>query len=134
MRMGNERDQALVRSAVSDAAANLLAFVPSLGTREVIAFGEGVPLPTRLVLRELAGRAHSQGGGRSPTSPTNSTSISGDAFIDAVIEKWRGSSMTVGPKSEPADREKDGIAERLGALHSAFAKDPARPSILRRPI
>ena len=46
-----------MRSAVSDAAANLLAFVPSLGTREVIAFGEGVPLPTRLVLNELpAGR------------------------------------------------------------------------------
>ena len=28
MRMANERDQAIVRSAVSDAAANLLAFVP----------------------------------------------------------------------------------------------------------
>ena len=36
------------RSAVSDAAANLLSFVPSLGTREVLAFGEGVALPTRL--------------------------------------------------------------------------------------
>ena len=48
MRMANERDQAIVRSAVSDAAANLLAFVPSLGTREVLAFGEGVALPTRL--------------------------------------------------------------------------------------
>src|SRR5450756_984153 len=30
MRMANERDQAIVRSAVSDAAANLLAFVPSV--------------------------------------------------------------------------------------------------------
>jgi len=39
MRMANDRDQAILRSAVSDAAANLLAFVPSLGTREVIAFG-----------------------------------------------------------------------------------------------
>ena len=45
MRMANDRDQALLRSAVSDAAANLLAFVPSLGTREVVGFGEGVPLP-----------------------------------------------------------------------------------------
>ena len=32
MRMANERDQAIVRSAVSDAAANLLAFVPSLAS------------------------------------------------------------------------------------------------------
>src|SRR5262249_37494435 len=41
MRMANDRDQALLRAAVSDAAANLLDFVPSLGTREVVAFGEG---------------------------------------------------------------------------------------------
>ena len=53
MRMANDRDQALVRSAVSDAAANLLAFLPSLGTREVLAFGEGVALPTRLTFAEL---------------------------------------------------------------------------------
>src|SRR5207253_8978162 len=46
MRLANDRDQALLRSAVSDAAANLLAFVPSLGSREVPAFGQCVPLPT----------------------------------------------------------------------------------------
>ena len=54
MRMANERDQNIIRSAVSDAAAGLLAFVPSLGTREVFAFGEGVALPTRLRFSELA--------------------------------------------------------------------------------
>ena len=54
MRMANERDQAIVRSAVSDAAAILLAFVPSLGTREVFAFGEGVALPTRLQVQGAA--------------------------------------------------------------------------------
>ena len=53
MRMANDRDQALLRSAVSDAAANLLAFVPSLGTREVVGFGEGVPLPARLTFKML---------------------------------------------------------------------------------
>ena len=31
--------KALLRSAVSDAAANLLSFVPSLGTREVLEIG-----------------------------------------------------------------------------------------------
>ena len=54
MRMANERDQNIIRSAVSDAAAGLLAFVPSLGTREVFAFGEGVELPTRLRFAELS--------------------------------------------------------------------------------
>ncbi len=53
MRMSNDRDQALLRSAVSDSAANLFAFVPTLGTREALAFGVGVPLPTRLTFTEL---------------------------------------------------------------------------------
>src|SRR5205807_7829076 len=53
MRMINDRDQAILRSAVSDAAANLLDFLPSLGTGEVFAFGEGVALPTRVKLKQL---------------------------------------------------------------------------------
>ncbi|MGE4166456.1 MAG: ATP-binding protein, partial [Xanthobacteraceae bacterium] len=54
MRLANDRDQGLIRSAVSDAAANLLSFIPTLGTREVFAFGSGVALPTRLRFVELA--------------------------------------------------------------------------------
>ena len=46
-------DQAILRSAISDAAANLLDFVPSLGTGEAFVFGEGVALPTRLRFAEL---------------------------------------------------------------------------------
>ena len=133
MRMGNERDQALVRSAVSDAAANLLGFVPSLGTREVIAFGEGVPLPTRLVLNELPAERIPRAEAVANLA-SDSTSISDDDFIDAVIEKWRGSSMTAGIKGEQPEKDKDGIAERLGALHSAYAKDPVRQSILKRQV
>src|SRR6201999_1670628 len=53
MRMSNDRDQALLRSAVSDTAANLFAFVPTLGTREALAFGAGIPLPTRITFAEL---------------------------------------------------------------------------------
>src|SRR6185436_18407683 len=54
MRMTNDRDQGLLRSAVADTAANLLAFLPSLGTGEAFAFGEGVALPTRLKFKQLA--------------------------------------------------------------------------------
>ena len=65
MRMANDRDQALLRSAVSDAAADLLAFVPSLGTREVVAFGEGVPLPARLTFNALPPNSSEKRSGRS---------------------------------------------------------------------
>ena len=48
MRLTNERDQELLRAGISDAAASLLEFVPTMGTGEAIAFGEGVSLPTRI--------------------------------------------------------------------------------------
>ena len=65
MRLSNDRDQALIRSAISDAGASMLTFVPSLGTGEVFAFGAGVPLPTRMKFREVpaALRPTSEAGG-----------------------------------------------------------------------
>src|SRR5262249_31515066 len=53
MRMTNDRDQALLRASVTDTAANLLEFLPSLGTGEAFAFGEGVALPTRVRFKPL---------------------------------------------------------------------------------
>jgi DNA helicase HerA-like ATPase len=53
MRMGDERDQQLVRAAASVAAENLLRFLPSLGMREVLAFGAGMVLPTRFTFYQL---------------------------------------------------------------------------------
>src|SRR5208337_5107009 len=84
MRMANDRDQALLRSAVSDAAANLLAFVPSLATRELVGFGEGFPLPTRLKFKALDAE-------RIPRSETfehdGALGAAGDkrAFVKAVV-------------------------------------------------
>lgn len=53
LRLSNELDQNIVRSAVSDAAQGLLRFLPSLSTGEAIIFGEGVALPLRVVLHRL---------------------------------------------------------------------------------
>src|SRR6187399_4863 len=92
MRMANERDQAIVRSAVSDAAANLLAFVPSLGTREVLAFGEGVALPTRLKFKQLPPEFIPQS--QAVISATSSIANIAEAdFVGSVVERWRGASM-----------------------------------------
>src|SRR6266849_1223653 len=53
MRMANEDDQRIIHAAVSDPANRLLGFLPSLGTREALAFGAGVPVATRLRFKEL---------------------------------------------------------------------------------
>jgi DNA helicase HerA-like ATPase len=104
MRMANDADQAIVRSAVSDAAASLIAFVPSLGTREVFAFGEGVSLPTRLRFGELPAHAipRSEAVSRGQIDCVRGTERE---FVSTVIERWRGAMTTQGTR---ADRDDDG--------------------------
>jgi len=88
MRMTNDRDQELLRSAVSDTAADLLAFVPSLGTGEVFAFGEGVPLPTRLQLRELPAEMLPKS--EAVVGVAEEDEVSGQDSLSAVVNRWRG--------------------------------------------
>ncbi len=89
MRMVNDRDQALLRSAVTDAAANLVAFVPSLGTREVVGFGEGFPLPTRLSFKSLpASRIPHSETFRADDAPDERSDS--QSFVKQVVERWRG--------------------------------------------
>src|SRR5258708_26664431 len=88
MRLANDRDQALLRSAVSDAAANLLSFVPSLGTREVLAFGEGVALPTRLRFKEVP--AHQLPRSEATIATVPSVAARPDIhFFRPVLDRWR---------------------------------------------
>jgi len=88
MRLANDRDQALLRSAVSDAAANLLSFMPSLGTREVLAFGEGVALPTRLRFKEVP--VHQLPRSEATISAAPSVAAGHDMhFVRSVLERWR---------------------------------------------
>jgi DNA helicase HerA-like ATPase len=132
MRLANDRDQAIVRAAVSDAAANLLAFLPSLGTREVFAFGEGVALPTRLKFAELAG-------GLIPSSEAvnNARMDSGrgvhEDFIASVVERWRGSTMSNKAKSDDWGHDLDGGAvDEPVASPPLTGLDPDRFTLLKK--
>jgi DNA helicase HerA-like ATPase len=129
MRMANDRDQALVRSAVSDAAANLLAFVPSLGTREVFAFGEGVALPVRLTFAELPQHLLPSSEALGATRP-DPGSIGGD-FIAKVVERWRGAMMS--QKTYGGGDAEHAPPDRAAAALTPSA-DIERPSLLKRPI
>jgi hypothetical protein len=122
MRLANERDQALIRSAVSDAAANLLSFIPSLGTREVFTFGSGVALPTRMRFNALPAerRPNSEAAGN---TRSDSGAINND-LIAAVIERWRSASMSHRAGDEMVDY---GAATEAPPLQPAAAS-PAVPA------
>jgi len=90
LRMSNDRDQQIVQSAVSDTGSGLLEFLPALGQREAIAFGDGVALPVRIKFDELAKEALP----RSSTARFSEkwqTSIGDEAFLENVVERWRSS-------------------------------------------
>ncbi|WP_342363047.1 ATP-binding protein [Terrarubrum flagellatum] len=48
MRLGNDRDQEIIRRAIADSSASTIAFLSAIGNREAIAFGEGVATPMRM--------------------------------------------------------------------------------------
>ncbi|WP_342104726.1 ATP-binding protein [Methylobacterium sp. SI9] len=133
MRMTNDRDQAFLAAAVSD-AVNLLTFVPSLGTGEVIAFGEGVPMPVRMKFaalpperqprNDMSGRASDHG-----------DAIPGAAFVGAVVERWRGATMS---KAGGLDADAS-VSARLPRDPGAeggngAALDQVHRRLLRRPL
>ncbi|UJX41328.1 DUF87 domain-containing protein [Desulfovibrio sp. JY] len=88
LRMSNEQDQLFVRRAMPENAAGLLSALPALRTQEAVVVGEGVPVPMRIRLRDLAD-------GERPRSDTARFSEVWSAprnepgFIDDTIDRWR---------------------------------------------
>jgi uncharacterized protein len=132
MRMANERDQALLRSAVSDAAANLLDFVPSLGTREVVGFGEGVPLPARMTFKTLP--AHLLPRSEAVGRPAPGADLAaGKEFIKSAVERWRGAALGHKGRQDESSAELDVSALRSPPAPGAGARfDQIRSQILKR--
>lgn len=109
LRMSNDRDQQIVQSAVSDTGSGLLEFLPALGQREAIAFGDGVTLPVRLRFDTLPPSALP----RSSTARFSEkwqSSLGDDAFLTRLVERWRNSGTgaalevptTAAPEAQPA--------------------------------
>ena len=93
MRLTNERDQQILRAGISDAASSLLDFMPTMGTGEAIAFGEGVALPTRIKFDTLPAEEW-------PMS--NTASVTGswarempeDGFLHDIVLRWRAQTFS----------------------------------------
>ncbi|MDP1639689.1 MAG: DUF87 domain-containing protein [Hyphomicrobium sp.] len=95
LRMSNDRDQEIVTSAITDTGSGLLEFLPSLGQREALAFGDGVALPVRIKFDELP--AHCLP--RSTTARFTEhwqRSVGDEGFLENVVEKWRTSDISAG--------------------------------------
>jgi hypothetical protein len=91
--MANDNDQAIVRSAVPEAGSSLIAFLASLGVREAIAFGEGVPLPTRFRFKDLAANRLPRSTSGEQARLDTARPLDAD-FLNSVVDRWREATTT----------------------------------------
>ncbi|HTV67431.1 MAG TPA: ATP-binding protein [Rhizobiaceae bacterium] len=94
MRLANEVDKAIIKSAIADSSASTLNFLSSMGQREAIAFGEGVATTMRLKFERLdvsllpgAGKKY---------GPTEVAGDERDIDLVQIVERLRNV-----PKAEP---------------------------------
>jgi hypothetical protein len=122
MRLSNEIDQNFVKAAVPDGAAELLSFLPSLGTAETMVFGEAVNLPMRVILNTLAAeyRPHSSSAVFTDLWQRDTTS---SAFMADVFKRWRARSLTVdGQNSPPVPAPAPAVKPTVQSLRSSMVK------------
>lgn len=124
LRMSNDRDQQIVQSAVSDTGSGLLEFLPALGQREAIAFGDGVTLPVRLRFDMLA----PENLPRSSTARFSEkwqSSLGDEEFLSRLVERWRNSGGGAGDDLDQTAM----MAEAMGFAQQTAAK--AQPPALQ---
>jgi DNA helicase HerA-like ATPase len=125
LRMSNDRDQAIVQSSISDTGSGLMEFLPALGQREAIAFGEGVTLPVRIRFDELPKNALP----RSSTARFTEQwqhSVGDEGFLDQIVERWRHSSS--GASIDQAQNTAM-FADAIGIPHGHHPQPQVQPQL-----
>ena len=95
MRLTNERDQEILRAGISDAAASLLEFMPTMGTGDAITFGEGVALPTRIKFDMLPNSALPKSNTASFTQNW-ALDMPDENFLNEIVNRWRQQTFNPG--------------------------------------
>ena len=80
------------KAGISDAAASLLEFMPTMGTGEAITFGEGVALPTRIKFDMLPPSALPRSATASFTGNW-SRDVKDESFLADVVARWRNQAL-----------------------------------------
>jgi DNA helicase HerA-like ATPase len=133
MRLANEQDQAIIRSAIADSSASTLSFLSSMGQREAIAFGEGVATTMRLRFEKLTLDKIPGAGKRHEADVV--ADRGGEVDLAAIIEKLRNQD-----RPQDATRAGDPVEARLQPGDPGYKKpdvipDPApRPEVLKSDV
>lgn len=119
MRLANEQDQAIIRSAIADSSASTLAFLSSMGQREAIAFGEGVATTMRLKFEKLAQELIPGTAKRDDLE----SDVDGDVDLAAIVERLR---------NVPKPQQAMAFAEVVDSSRQAGDPDYRKPATAQR--
>lgn len=126
MRLANEQDQAIIRSAIADSSTSTLAFLSAMGQREAIAFGEGVAATMRMKFEKLPESALPGVKDKRGAVPRQVHGSADDVDLAQIVRRMRGAGR----------RERTGgasvfAAAARGSIYDALADDgiavPRRP-------
>jgi uncharacterized protein len=135
LRLTNERDQDILRAGISDAAASLLEFMPTMGAGEAITFGEGVALPTRIKFDLLP--AHELPRSTSASFTKNwAKDLPDDSFLLEVVSRWRAQTYNPDSSNYSIDNVAPAAADAAPAAAPATLSprpDPLNPTLTQRP-
>jgi DNA helicase HerA-like ATPase len=120
MRLANEQDQAIIRSAIADSSASTLAFLSSMGQREAIAFGEGVATTMRLKFEKLDQAFIPGTAKRDAALPAEAGE---DVDLAAIVERLR---------NVPKPQQALAFAETVDSGRQAGDPDYRRPAVAPR--
>ena len=125
MRLANEQDQAIIRSAIADSSASTLSFLSSMGQREAIAFGEGVATTMRLKFEKLDA-AFIPGAGKHVE--TASGAAGQEVDLAQIVDRLRNV-----PKPQPGMIFAEQVDTARQAGDPEYRRPPAAPSRTLQP-
>lgn len=115
MRLSNDRDQAIIRSAISDSSSSTISFLSALDNREAIVFGEGVATPMRFkfTFQEVARLPSAPGAKMSATQQVESPK-SAPTDVSVLVARLRGTRTA--PINDESSLEAPLPSARVGRL------------------
>ena len=128
LRMSNDRDQEIVKSAIADTGSGLIEFLSALGQREAIAFGDGVTLPVRIRFDELPKHCMPRSSSARFTERWQ-TSVGDEGFLESIVDRWRTFSSA---SAADAAQNMAMFAEAMSLPGPDSAAAPAPPPVERR--
>ncbi len=129
LRLTNERDQEILKAGISDAAASLLEFMPTMGTGEAITFGEGVALPTRIKFDMLPANELPRSNTASFTKNW-ARDMPDDGFLHEIVHRWRSQTYNPDASGYSVDGTPNALpaGDDVAAAQAAQGLPPSAPA------